>query len=170
MYWLIHYSTFQYPTCTLTIDPWTSFLKVHTCPNRHFHTLPWLLDSWAALPNFFPNACVPSREAVCTIFMVFGMTWPGGEATSYRAGDGQSHATHLATTTLWIMPTSHHTPRLVCCTCACVYDKTWQKSRLVTNIYSTVEPLLWGHPFCIRKVAFQEGWPLVRGRNQYVYV
>ena len=33
-----------------------------------------------------------------------------------------------------------------------------------------VEPILWGHPFCIRKVAFQEGWPLVRGRNQYIYV
>ena len=35
---------------------------------------------------------------------------------------------------------------------------------------NTVEPLLWGHPFCIRKVAFQEGRPLVRGRNQYIYV
>ena len=34
----------------------------------------------------------------------------------------------------------------------------------------TVEPLLWGHPFCARNVAFQEGWPLVRGRNQYIYV
>ena len=34
----------------------------------------------------------------------------------------------------------------------------------------TVEPLLWGHPFCTRKVAFQEGWPLVRGNNQYNYV
>ena len=33
-----------------------------------------------------------------------------------------------------------------------------------------VKPLLWGHPFCIRKVAFQEGWPLVRGRNQYIYI
>ena len=42
------------------------------------------------------------------------------------------------------------------------------------NIYvpcvCTVEPLLWGHPFCIRKVAFQEGWPLVRDRNQFIYV
>ena len=35
---------------------------------------------------------------------------------------------------------------------------------------STVEPLLWGHPLCIRKVAFQEGWPLVRGRNQCIYI
>ena len=25
-------------------------------------------------------------------------------------------------------------------------------------------------PLCIRKVAFQEGWPLVVGRNQYIYV
>ena len=34
----------------------------------------------------------------------------------------------------------------------------------------TVEPLLWGHPFCIIKGAFQEGWPLVRGKNQCIYV
>ena len=26
------------------------------CPNRQFHTLPGLLDSWAALPNSYPNA------------------------------------------------------------------------------------------------------------------
>ena len=33
---------------------------------------------------------------------------------------------------------------------------------------NTVEPVLWGHPFCIRKMAFQEGWFLVRCRNQYL--
>ena len=38
------------------------------------------------------------------------------------------------------------------------------------TITFTVEPLLWGHPFCIRKKAFQEGWPLIRGRNRYIYV
>ena len=27
-----------------------------------------------------------------------------------------------------------------------------------------------GHAFCIKKVAFQEGWTLVRGRNQNIYV
>ena len=27
-------------------------------PHRQFHTLPGLLDSWAALPNPYPNACV----------------------------------------------------------------------------------------------------------------
>ena len=44
-------------------------------PHRQFHTLPGLLDSRVALPNSYPNACVPCREAVCTIFMmVFGMT------------------------------------------------------------------------------------------------
>ena len=25
-------------------------------PHRHVHTLPGLLDSWAALPNSYPNA------------------------------------------------------------------------------------------------------------------
>ena len=32
---------------------------------------------------------------------------------------------------------------------------------------NTVEPLLRGHPFCTRKVAFQKGWPLGKGRIQY---
>ena len=27
-------------------------------PHRQFHTLPGLLDSWAALPNSYPNACM----------------------------------------------------------------------------------------------------------------
>ena len=26
------------------------------CPHRQFHTLPALLDSWAALPNSYPKA------------------------------------------------------------------------------------------------------------------
>ena len=30
-------------------------------PHRQFHTLPGLLDSWAALPNFNPNACMPMQ-------------------------------------------------------------------------------------------------------------
>ena len=28
-------------------------------PQRQFHTLPGLLDSWAALPNSNPNTCMP---------------------------------------------------------------------------------------------------------------
>ena len=30
-------------------------------PHRQFHTLPGLLDSWAALLNSYPNACVPMQ-------------------------------------------------------------------------------------------------------------
>ena len=30
-------------------------------PHRQFHTLPGLLDSWAALPNSSPNACMPMQ-------------------------------------------------------------------------------------------------------------
>ena len=30
-------------------------------PHRQFNTLPGLLDSWAALPNSNPNACVPMQ-------------------------------------------------------------------------------------------------------------
>ena len=31
-------------------------------PHRQFHTLPGLLDSWAALPNSYPNACMPMQR------------------------------------------------------------------------------------------------------------
>ena len=34
-----------------------------------------------------------------------------------------------------------------------------------TEIESIVEPLLWGHPFCVRNVTSQEGWPLVQGKK-----
>ena len=30
-------------------------------PHRQFYTLPGLLDSWAALPNYNPNACMPMQ-------------------------------------------------------------------------------------------------------------
>ena len=54
-----------------------------SCPHRQFHTLPSLLDSQAALSTsgmhylrsadiVQRDACMPSREAVCTIFMWAG--------------------------------------------------------------------------------------------------
>ena len=59
-------------------------------PHRQFHTLPGLLDSWAALPNSSPNACMPMQGGMPSM-LVFGMTRPRGELTTYRAGGG--HAT-----------------------------------------------------------------------------
>ena len=38
------------------------------CLHRQFHSLPGFLYSQISLPNSYTNACVPSREAVCTIF------------------------------------------------------------------------------------------------------
>ena len=59
------------------------------CPYRQVYTLS-LLDSRAALSNFYPNACVLSREAVCVIFMTFfGMTQPGLEPSTYSMGGGR---------------------------------------------------------------------------------
>ena len=60
---------------------------------RQFHKLPCLSDSRAALSNSYPNACLQSREAVCTIYMmVFGMTLPGREPTTYHVRG--RHAKH----------------------------------------------------------------------------
>ena len=50
------------------------------------------LNSWASLSNSYPNACVPNREAVCTIYMmVFGMTQPRSEPTTYRMRSRQAN-------------------------------------------------------------------------------
>ena len=58
-------------------------------PHRQFNTLPGLLDSWAALPNSNPNACVPLQGGILYHFMmVFGMTRPRGELkTTVREAD-----------------------------------------------------------------------------------
>ena len=64
------------------------------CPHRQFHTLPGLLDSRTAPPTPTLTHCVPGREAVCTIFtMVFGMTRPGGELTTYRVREADTLTT-----------------------------------------------------------------------------
>ena len=63
-----------------------------TWPNKQFHTLAGLLDSRVAQPNSYPNNCVPSKEEVCTIFiMVFVMTWPGREPTTCRMRGGHAY-------------------------------------------------------------------------------
>ena len=49
----------QYPA--LVFDPRN---LLSACPHRQFHTLPGLLDSRAALSNFYPIACVQCRAAV----------------------------------------------------------------------------------------------------------
>ena len=46
---------------------------------------PKFLHSQAALSNSYPYACVPSREALCTIFMmVLGMIRPGRKPATYH--------------------------------------------------------------------------------------
>ena len=44
------------------------------CPNKEFHTVPSLWHNQILLPNSYPKACMPSREAVCTTFtMIYGI-------------------------------------------------------------------------------------------------
>ena len=63
------------------------------CPHRHFHRLSGHSDSRAALSNSYPNACVPSRETVCTISMtVFCITRLWREPVTYLMR--HRHANH----------------------------------------------------------------------------
>ena len=63
---LIHYSAIAldrnpgpgYDTLLLRMIPGG---LLSAFPHRQFHTLPGLLDSWAALPNSNPNACMPMQ-------------------------------------------------------------------------------------------------------------
>ena len=62
-----------------------SITLLSACPHRQFHTLPDLLHNQSALSNSYPNACMLSRDAVCTVFVVvFGMTQLVCEPTSYH--------------------------------------------------------------------------------------
>ena len=62
------------------------------CPHRQFHTLPGLLESPAALSNCLLNTCMLCREAVCPIFMVFGVTLA---TQTHNLPHGSKHAYHL---------------------------------------------------------------------------
>ena len=42
-------------------------------PHRQFHTLPGLLDSWAALPNSYPNACMPIQGG--SLYHFYDSVW-----------------------------------------------------------------------------------------------
>ena len=55
-------------------------------PHRQFHTLPGLSDSRAALSNSYPNQlCAVQGGSLYHFMIVFGMTRPGREPTTYRA-------------------------------------------------------------------------------------
>ena len=69
---LIHYSAFFGSEGHVALDRnpgpgyntlllWLIPDLLSACPHRQFHTLPGLLDSWAALPNSNPNACMPMQ-------------------------------------------------------------------------------------------------------------
>ena len=107
---LIHYSAFSACEGHVTLDrnpgPGYDTLLLRMIPgdllsafpSRQFHTLPGLLNSWAALPNSNPNALHAYTLHAYTIFMmVFGVTRPRGELTPYRARGG--HATDWANPT-----------------------------------------------------------------------
>ena len=62
----------------LAENKWFGYLY-NAFPHRQFHTLP------GCTAKLLPSTCVSSREAVCTSFMmVFSMTRPGCEPTTYR--------------------------------------------------------------------------------------
>ena len=51
-----------------------------TFPHRQFHTLPGLLDSWAAPPNPNPNACMPMQGGSLYHFY-YGLWYEGSKVT-----------------------------------------------------------------------------------------
>ena len=95
------------------------------CPHRQFHTLPSLLDSWAALPNSNPNACVPMQGVSLHHFMmVFGMTRPRGHDFVYLV----KH--EFAKKSL-----KYIIPKLICNTPISIKDKVYTHSLEGFNLY-----------------------------------
>ena len=52
-------------------------------PHRQFHTLPGLLDSWAALPNSYPNACMPMQVGSLYHFIYDGLWYDPAERRTH---------------------------------------------------------------------------------------
>ena len=50
-------------------------------PHRQFHTLPGLLDSWAALPNSNPNACMPMQGG--SLYHCYGLWYDPAERRTH---------------------------------------------------------------------------------------
>ena len=104
---LIHFSAFFDSEGHVALDrnPGTGYdtLLLRMIPRDLLSDIP--IDSSTHYPAFWTVGlhcqtphCVPCREAVCTIFMMFfGMTRPGGELTTYRTRGG--HATDRANPT-----------------------------------------------------------------------
>ena len=93
--WLIHYSAFlgsESHVALLLLGLIPGDL-LSACPHRQFHTLPGLLDSWAALPNSNPNACVPMQGG--SSYHFYDGLWydpAGAEPMPYCVRGG--HANH----------------------------------------------------------------------------
>ena len=93
----------RYPT--LTNDPRRSF-KCMSPIDSSTHYPAFYTVGLHCQTSTLTHACL-CREAVCTIFMmVFGMTRPGGELTTYRARG--RHANHWANLTR--SEVVHHDP------------------------------------------------------------
>ena len=67
-------------------------------PHRQFHTLPGLLDSWAALPNSNPNACMPMQGG--SLYHFYDGLW-------YDPAERRSRTTVREADTLPTEPTRH---------------------------------------------------------------
>ena len=92
-------------------------------PHRQFHTLPGLLDSWAALPNSNPNACMPMPMQRGSLYHFYDGLWydpaerrthdlPCERRTCYRLSQPDTVLTNKVTLTvicvgwlLWIVLT-----------------------------------------------------------------
>ena len=91
------------------------------CLHRQFHTLPGLLVGLHCQTPTLAH-CVPCREAVYTIFMmVFGMTRPGGELTTYRVRGGHAN--------LWANPTRS----CIGTQCKLIPKQKWQHIRQISH-------------------------------------
>ena len=88
-----------------------------------------LLDSRPVLSNSYPNACVPCREAVCTIFMML-LVWPGRSANP--------RLTALKAATLITKPTRRGT-----LLCQCYVNANVISPLIPQTLWKPVSSLTW---------------------------
>ena len=121
LFGLIHYSALDrnldrnpgpgYDTLLLRMIPGD---LLSAFPHRQFHTLPGLLDSWAALPNSNPNACMPMQGG--SLYHFYDGLWydPAERRTHDLPCERRTRLPLSQPDTVKILYTFLHTHALIC--------------------------------------------------------
>ena len=134
-------------------------------PHRQFHTLPGLLDSRAALPNSYPNACMPMQGG--NLYHFYDGLWydPAERRTHDLPCERRTRYRLIHPVTVWYSFSVHAWSPLCVAIWICMVkisdaaSKCWKEDHWLVLMHLS---LMWWLPCCINMI--NHGLcPLVRG-------